>query len=359
MDEARGGVLFIDEAYALGGSDMYCKNARDTLVQLMTDERYKGSTIVIIAGYKMQMQEMMVLNPGFAGRFGSALHFQDWDANELSSLVISQLEKGPSGDLPYMLDNPAVIKASLDDFFPKLRAHNSKIFSNARDAVEMCKLVIMQYSIRCGSATPFPPVSVADVEAAAKAFLNVRVASQGRDSEAEAAGGGGTATELYADRDNTSFATRERHRHKQADGDAPALVDDDTLTADKDLDFLKDHLKAVDERLRSAQGMHKSCLNEERNRVIDKLKKIAELKRLGDEAAAKKKLEEEKQRLKLMQQIREKICTMGRCPMDYAWRWEGNQFHCEGGSHYATPEELGVSAADCINFFSKTGVMDT
>ena len=331
----------------------------------------------------MQMQEMMLMNPGFAGRFGSTLHFQDWDANELSSLVISQLEKGPSGDLPYMLDNPAVIKASLDDFFPKLRAHNSKIFSNARDAVEMCKLVIMQYSIRCGSATPFPPVSgiapyfamqflfsppshgefnscaVADVEAAAKAFLNVRVASQGRDGEAEAAGGGGTATELYADRDNTSFATRERHRHKQADGDAPALVDDDTLTADKDLDFLKDHLKAVDERLKSAQGMHKSCLNEERNRVIDKLKKIAELKRLGDEAAAKKKLEEEKQRLKLMQQIREKICTMGRCPADYAWRWEGNRFHCEGGSHYATPEELGVSAADCINFFSKTGVMDT
>ena len=41
LEDACGGVLFIDEAYALAGSDMYCKNARDTLVQLMTDERYK------------------------------------------------------------------------------------------------------------------------------------------------------------------------------------------------------------------------------------------------------------------------------------------------------------------------------
>ena len=41
MDAARGGVLFIDEAYALGGLDKFCKDARDTLVQLMTDERYK------------------------------------------------------------------------------------------------------------------------------------------------------------------------------------------------------------------------------------------------------------------------------------------------------------------------------
>jgi hypothetical protein len=117
------------------------------------------STIVVIAGYKGEMQDMMQMNPGFTGRFGSTLLFQDWSNEDLSTLVISQLAKGPPPDLPYALDDTAGIKKFLEDAFHKLRAHNPKAFSNARDADEMRKLVKMQYSSRCGSKVPFPPVA--------------------------------------------------------------------------------------------------------------------------------------------------------------------------------------------------------
>jgi hypothetical protein len=105
------------------------------------------------------MQDMMQMNPGFTGRFGSTLLFQDWSNEDLSTLVISQLAKGPPPDLPYALDDTAGIKKFLEDAFHKLRAHNPKAFSNARDADEMRKLVKMQYSSRCGSKVPFPPVT--------------------------------------------------------------------------------------------------------------------------------------------------------------------------------------------------------
>ena len=123
---------------------------------------------------------------------------------------------------------------------------------------------------------------------------------------------------------------------------------------DRDLDYLHDHITKIEARLRDAKGMHKEKLEEELRRTREQIDKI----KLLDEVKAQALIEEEKQRLALMQQVVEKIGAIGRCPMDFAWRWEGNGFRCEGGSHYATPEELGVSAEDCVKFFSKTGVME-
>jgi hypothetical protein len=72
----------------------------------------------------------------------------------------------------------------------------------------------------------------------------------------------------------------------------------------------------------------------------------------------RKAIEEEKQRQALMQQVVGRISAIGRWPMDFAWRWEGDTFHCKGGFYYATHEQLGVSAETCSKLFSKTGVMD-
>ena len=89
MDEAVGGVLFIDEAYALGGTpgahqkDSFCEQAVDQLTALMTTPKHLHRTVVVLAGYREPMQQMLKsVNPGFRSRFSQELSFPDWDADD-------------------------------------------------------------------------------------------------------------------------------------------------------------------------------------------------------------------------------------------------------------------------------------
>lgn len=80
VKEAEGGVLFIDEAYALkrqdaSGSD-YGQAAIDTLVAAMTSGEYAGKFVVILAGYPDEMRHFLLANPGLRSRFPESNHYE-------------------------------------------------------------------------------------------------------------------------------------------------------------------------------------------------------------------------------------------------------------------------------------------
>jgi len=77
---ALGGVLFIDEAYALA-SDDFGGEAVDTLVKAMEDHR--ADLVVIVAGYPAEMKEFIESNPGLESRFGTTITFPDYTEDEL------------------------------------------------------------------------------------------------------------------------------------------------------------------------------------------------------------------------------------------------------------------------------------
>jgi Holliday junction resolvasome RuvABC ATP-dependent DNA helicase subunit len=88
FERARGGMLFIDEAYSLSrasGED-YGREAIDTLVKLMEDHR--GDTAVIVAGYPEEMAQFIASNPGLSSRFTKVVHFPDYSDDELSEILI-------------------------------------------------------------------------------------------------------------------------------------------------------------------------------------------------------------------------------------------------------------------------------
>ena len=93
IEKAMGGVLFIDEAYALTnrGSMDYGMEAVDTLLKAMEDHR--DDLVVIVAGYTELMKEFVESNPGLESRFNRFMFFPDYTVEEMTGIFRMRCEK--------------------------------------------------------------------------------------------------------------------------------------------------------------------------------------------------------------------------------------------------------------------------
>ena len=94
LESAHGGVLFIDEAYALSdkGENDFGREAIDTVLKYMEDHR--DDLVVIVAGYDGRMQDFIHSNPGLESRFNRFLHFEDYTLDEMLAIFAMQCKKG-------------------------------------------------------------------------------------------------------------------------------------------------------------------------------------------------------------------------------------------------------------------------
>ena len=126
IKEALGGILFIDEAYALSaskGENDFGEEAIDTILKAMEDHR--DDFIVIVAGYPKLMDEFLHSNPGLESRFNKHLFFDDYNPQELFDIFVSMEEKSS-----LKLDKKAekFLKGHFEDVY-KCRGDN---FANGR-----------------------------------------------------------------------------------------------------------------------------------------------------------------------------------------------------------------------------------
>lgn len=93
FQKAQGGVLFIDEAYALynGDRDTFGKEAVDQIILEM--ENNKDSMVVILAGYKKEMENFLKTNPGFDSRIRNRIEFEDYTVEEMEKIFRGIVKK--------------------------------------------------------------------------------------------------------------------------------------------------------------------------------------------------------------------------------------------------------------------------
>ena len=145
-DKAMGGILFIDEAYTLSSdNDMYGKEAIDTLMKRMEDDR--GKFVVIAAGYKDEMETFLNVNPGLASRFTHKMHIDDYNEDELLAIYKKMAAKDN-----YKLSPEAEFK--LMDLICRIVINKNESFGNAREMRNMLDATIQQLSMRVSNLPP-------------------------------------------------------------------------------------------------------------------------------------------------------------------------------------------------------------
>ncbi|CAA6605392.1 ATPase, AAA family [Rhodospirillaceae bacterium LM-1] len=128
IDKAKGGILFIDEAYALakeGTSNDFGAEAIAVLLKAMEDQR--ADLAVIAAGYPQPMQTFIEANPGLRSRFSRYFNFPDYSPPELQEIFEKMADDGG-----YKL-GPEAQKRCLD-MFAKLHKGRDRHFGNGRTA---------------------------------------------------------------------------------------------------------------------------------------------------------------------------------------------------------------------------------
>ncbi|MET0134648.1 MAG: right-handed parallel beta-helix repeat-containing protein, partial [Kibdelosporangium sp.] len=138
FEKAVGGVLFIDEAFALartfGANSDFGQEAIDELVKLMEDRR--ADVVVIAAGYTDEMKQFLDMNPGLKSRFSRVIEFPQYSAGELVRIFEHQVRKNH-----YEVDDGVL--ALMTTYF-----ENEAIGSNARDARTVFEAMLERHAER-------------------------------------------------------------------------------------------------------------------------------------------------------------------------------------------------------------------
>ncbi len=142
IEEAQGGILFIDEAYALAGknsNDGFGQEAIQVILKRMEDLR--GQFGVIVAGYTDNMHEFVESNPGLKSRFDRTFNFEDYTPDDMYLIALSILWKE-------RITPDAEAEAHLKAYFSQIYTNRDKHFGNARTVRQVVAETIKNQNLR-------------------------------------------------------------------------------------------------------------------------------------------------------------------------------------------------------------------
>ena len=155
IDEAMGGILFIDEAYTLakGGSD-FGQEAIDTILKAMEDHR--ENFVVIVAGYPEPMEQFLGSNPGLKSRFNKNIMFEDYTEEELLCIFKAFCK-------PFSMRLSDEAECCVRKYLHWLVLHKSENFANGREMRNLFELALSNQANRLAEKTDISDEELSEI----------------------------------------------------------------------------------------------------------------------------------------------------------------------------------------------------
>lgn len=382
MDEARGGVLFIDEAYGLDPSrSAYAKDSLDMLLANMTDPKYEGNMVIILAGYTDDIDKLLRSNPGLKRRITERLEFRPWSSQDCLHLLeklVDDEEQELSHDL-HCLITQGFTDLSLRDGW-----------GNAGDVITIHQKMSASRENRCDDSGNIEgSYSLNDVQYAFQELLRQRpdISASKMPSEDNASTVESTidinplaqeycqeiGKDMFVTKQSDAIDSRQQLNTFEEDQEA---FDEDDLSDDELHSSLDEALAEMGYSIYIIQNILQSQnlpedlinlvskkLNRKPEKVVPMLVKQCPIllprvktliKNIEKELEVQRKVREaiekadaaEKERLKELEKMRqeaavlERVKYIGRCPVGYEWIKCDGGYRCAGGSHYVSDAQV-------------------
>lgn len=171
LTSARGGVLFIDEAYQLNpdNGNTYNQEVIDELCAALTEDEFRRKIVVVLAGYTADMQQMLDKNVGLQSRFTCSLDFEDMDIASICEHIRICHSNRKCDNLPLA---DSVTDSDLHNIAEKLQGIGQ--FSNYRDVEDLCDKAYRRVAMRHQLNAP-ASVTTDDLDSALKELSESRM----------------------------------------------------------------------------------------------------------------------------------------------------------------------------------------
>ena len=391
LTEARGRVLFVDEAYRFcdGG---FGKEAVNELVDCMTKPSFAEKLVVILAGYTNDMDRLLQMNPGLSSRFPEEVVFSNMTPEECLMLLEREVKKSGIDVVPTIKETPSAHYQRMTDTLTELSKLSN--WGNGRDIKNVAKSISSAVFVSIAPGTSTLSVGPSDILRELGAMLRAQGARCAHaidphrstyDSLLPTLTSGPpdpirttTAQTTRVEKKDTTPVAQEGEEHQETSDAArpersverdPGVTDEIWLqlqasVAAEELvqQETQERLMAQDREIQAQQQLERAKLDEmrkmeelmlqaererkeelERKYEEEKQKALAALKaRREAEERRRKALEEAERKKRQEEAIQKRLQDLGVCPMGFRWIKQNNGYRCTGGSHFISNVQLGI-----------------